>query len=325
MCSLLNRKIYDRIKTLPPLTRKKINLQSVNGSPLTVDGSIEISIEIGGVKTKQLFYVVSNMNRNVILGIDFLKNNNVRLYYDLGCLRIKNAYVPFEEDAQISSLVRVASDQVLKPQTRIICQGKLRNSADLPPALYQVSSIDRGYLSHEPGLMLEDSVMKVNEKRTFPIMIVNETNKTFRLRRGCVIGKAEQVPSESVIEINHQPSEVSEVSESKPNFVTDAAIPLEHRSKLVPLLEKNADIFAQKDTELGETDTVQMTIDTGDHPPIKLRPYRAPINTRKKIEQAVDEMLEAKIIEKSDSPGPFPVYWLINLTAHIVFVWTFAS
>ena len=73
------------------------------------------------------------MNRNVILGIDFLKNNNVRLYYDLGCLRIKNAYVPFEEDAQISSLVRVASDQVLKPQTCIICQGKLRNSPDLPP------------------------------------------------------------------------------------------------------------------------------------------------------------------------------------------------
>ena len=154
--------------------------------------------------------------------------------------------------------------------------------------------------------MLEDSVMKVNEKRTFPIMIVNETNKTFRLRRGCVVGKAEQVPSESVIEINHQPSEVSEVSESKPNFLTDAVIPLEHRSKLVPLLEKNADIFAQKDTELGETDTVQMTIDTGDHPPIKLRPYRAPINTRKKIEQAVDEMLEAKIIEKSDSPWSFP-------------------
>ena len=73
--------------------------------------------------------------------------------------------------------------------------------------------------------------------------------------------------SESVIEINHQPSEVSEVNESKPNFLTDAVIPLEHRSKLVPLLEKNADIFAQKDTELGETDTVQMTIDTGDHPP----------------------------------------------------------
>ena len=66
LCSLLNRKIYNRVKTLPPLTRKKINLQSVNGSPLMVDGSIEISIEIGGVKTKQLFYVVSNMNRNVI-------------------------------------------------------------------------------------------------------------------------------------------------------------------------------------------------------------------------------------------------------------------
>ena len=37
-------------------------------------------------------YVVSNKNRNVNLGRDFFKNNNVALYYNLGRLRI-----PFEQ------------------------------------------------------------------------------------------------------------------------------------------------------------------------------------------------------------------------------------
>ena len=49
-----------------------------------------------------------------------------------------------------------------------------------------------------------------------------------------------------------------------------------------------------------------MTIDTGNHPQIKLRPYRTPLNNRKLIETAVDEMLEAKIIERSNSPWSFP-------------------
>ena len=50
-----------------------------------------------------------------------------------------------------------------------------------------------------------------------------------------------------------------------------------------------------------------MKIDTGDHPPIKLRPYRVQLNNRKVIEHAVKEMLDAKIIERSRSEWSFPI------------------
>lgn len=62
-----------------------------------------------------------------------------------------------------------------------------------------------------------------------------------------------------------------------------------------------------KDSELSHTDTSRMKIDTGNHPPIKLRPYRTPLNNRKVIDEAIDEMLEAKVIERSNSPWSFPV------------------
>ena len=39
------------------------------------------------------FVVVNDMNRNVILGRDWLKENGVRIYFDLGLLRINNVYV----------------------------------------------------------------------------------------------------------------------------------------------------------------------------------------------------------------------------------------
>ena len=73
------------------------------------------------------------------------------------------------------------------------------------------------------------------------------------------------------------------------------------------LIEQNSDLFVQKDTQLGHTDTVKMHIDTGDHPPIKNRPYRVPLNKRPVVDKAIGELLEAKIIERSRSPWCFPL------------------
>ena len=93
---------------------------------MVVDGSIELQIEIGGVKVNQKFYVVQNINRNIILGRDFLREKGICLYYDLNCLGINNLYVPLEDDFQIASLVRLTSDKVIKPKSSCECNGKLK-------------------------------------------------------------------------------------------------------------------------------------------------------------------------------------------------------
>jgi hypothetical protein len=50
---------------------------------------------------------------------------------------------------------------------------------------------------------------------------------------------------------------------------------------------------------LGCTDMVEMTIDTGSHGPIRLKPHRAPLNQRKIIDKTMEELLTANIIRKS--------------------------
>ena len=50
-----------------------------------------------------------------------------------------------------------------------------------------------------------------------------------------------------------------------------------------------------------------MKINTGDHPPIRLKPYRTPLHKRKLVEGAVKNMLGAGIIERSVSPWSFPI------------------
>ena len=45
----------------------------------------------------------------------------------------------------------------------------------------------------------------------------------------------------------------------------------------------------------------------GEKQSVKMKPYRTPLNKRKVINKAVDEMLEAGISQRSRSPWSFPV------------------
>ena len=195
--SLMHERVYRSLKQAPKLTNKVINLQSVNGGVLDVKGCAEISFEIKGEKLKHVFYVVGNMNRNLILGRDWMTQNGVRLYFDLGCLRVGKTYAPLEEDIHIASIVRLTSRIVVTPQTSKICWTRARNNVAFPTSkIYQISPLDRGHIASEPGLMVTNSVGKLNGRRKIPVFIVNNTNKTFRLNRGSVVGRISAVREE---------------------------------------------------------------------------------------------------------------------------------
>ena len=77
--------------------------------------------------------------------------------------------------------------------------------------------------------------------------------------------------------------------------------------QLKKLLIRSSDVFALNDNELGCTGLVKHTIDTGDHPPIKQPPYRAPVVYREKIEQTVADMQARGIVKPSMSPWASPI------------------
>ena len=87
-CSLMHLSIYDQLKDRPKLLNKKVCLQSANGTELKCDRCVNVQICIGGTEMSQDFYVIRDLNRNMILYLDWLKTHNVRIYFDLKCLRI---------------------------------------------------------------------------------------------------------------------------------------------------------------------------------------------------------------------------------------------
>ena len=114
--SLCHRRVYQSLSFPPRLLKKNISLQSVTGQLLKVDGCATLTLKIAGIKIEHTFIVVPELNRNIILGRDFLQQNQVRLYFDLNKMRIRNNYVDLEEDSHIASLVRLKQKVVVRPK-----------------------------------------------------------------------------------------------------------------------------------------------------------------------------------------------------------------
>ena len=306
--SLVHRRVFDKLKHGYDLGKQKVNLQAVNGNKLQVDGCATIKFKLGGRKFQHTFYVVDGLNRNVILGRDWIIDNMVVLYFnELRSMKIGQVYVPLEEDIHISALVRAASTVVIKPHTAVVCKAKTSGVLDSEgKQLCQISPTDRGYLSMEPGLQLQKSVVEVKAGRTFAALISNRTSRTFRVKRGSVIGKLERLKEENIVNSVRETGE--EKGKAGDDWLDDLSVPGDFEGGVKKLVTENRDLFAQTDAELGHTDTVKMKLDTGEHPPIKMKPYRTPLNKRAVIDNAVDEMLEAGgIIRRSQSPWSFPV------------------
>ena len=242
----------------------------------------------------QDFYVIRDLNRNLILGLDWLKQNNVRIYFDLKCLRINGKhYVNLEEDIHVASTVRMKKICLIKPQTAMICYDKVRENPDLPVGQsYEITQIDKGFLLNQPDLQIINTVSTLAKDRSLPLLIVNNTNKFIKIYRHCLLAKISGIPN-NVASVN---SVIQNKNCETKLDLKDLDVPEQYRSKIEKLVMKNQDLFASKDSELGHTDTIKMQIDIGNNVPIKMKPYRTPIKNREVIDKAINEMLDADVI-----------------------------
>lgn len=303
--SLISTRAYRQMKHRPQLAESKVALQGASGDSLHVRGLVALEFEVGGVKTTHSFHVVDNANRNVILGCDWLTKHRVRLYFDLHKMKVGEQYVNLDQDIHVASIVRLAKNQTIKPQTAAVFLGKVKTRPYFQAGQQlEIRPVEKNGIADEPGLMVPHSVTTLDEANTVKMMIVNNTNRTYHLSRGCIVGQLTVVQDgeiSSVAEITkqHQPKDTGDLSQ--------ADVPEVFREVLLETLHRNEDVFAKNDLDLGRTDTVKMKIDTGDHPPIRLRPYRTPMMNKPIVDKAIDDMLATGVIERSRSPWSFPI------------------
>ena len=96
--------------------------------------------------------------------------------------------------------------------------------------------------------------------------------------------------------------------------MTEHNVPPEHRPRIERLVDQNSDLFASTDADLGYASAIQMKIDTGNHPPMKMKPYRTPLNERKIVDKAIDDVIDSTLLEDQNHLGVSLLLWLIRKT-----------
>lgn len=89
--------------------------------------------------------------------------------------------------------------------------------------------------------------------------------------------------------------------------ISSDSVPEEEKRKHYEVLSTYADCISRGPWDLGSAKGVKHTIDTGSAQPIQVPPRRVPFHKRQEMRRQVDEMLEAQIIEPSESPWSSPV------------------
>ena len=89
--------------------------------------------------------------------------------------------------------------------------------------------------------------------------------------------------------------------------INSTSLQPEQCDKVKALVSQFQQIFAVSPTELGQTEVVRHSIDTGDHSPIKRCARRIPFTLRNVTEKMVEDMLQQGVIKESVSPWASPV------------------
>ena len=163
------------------------------------------------------------------------------------------------------------------------------------------------FFCDQPGLLAPNIL--VNTENNIHLLVKNETNRLYTVKRNQIIAAAEPFIENTESQYIKTKQEIHDILEcNASNFDIDLGnVPTTHRSDFETLMNDNLDLFAESDLQLGRTGLVKISIDTGDHPPIKQKPYRTPFSQRPQIEKTLSGMLEANIIRPSTSPWASPI------------------
>ena len=147
-----------------------------------------------------------------------------------------------EEDIYISSLARLTVYTIMRPQT----------------GFHQAIPTKNSTISREPGLL-------TSQQDKFSVFLISNANKLIQLRKWStfVTLKKWRNATVNVDDLNQWEQQTSLKVGSFDGLKQEIILPINHRETGKHLIEQNIDLFAEKDTDLGKTNMIKMSIDTG--------------------------------------------------------------
>ena len=174
------------------------------------------------------------------------------------------------------------------------------------------------------GLVVEDALIQPTEEGYAFLRVSDCRGFMHSVENGTTLGRAcEATVVDVELQSNHNVSEplVKKVytlddSERKTKLLGVVGVPdlpPGQKQQLMDFVTNHHDVFSLKEEERGETNLIQLEIDTGDSPPMRQPLRRMPFAARQEVARQIESMQKQGVIQQSKSPwssphGPVPSY-----------------
>ena len=312
--SILNEAAYREL-----CKQSKINLntdtdrlvaKTVNGQNLQIHGKVMLNFKLGSKGFQHTFYV-TNTNHPAILGFDFLTKHQAKLDCSTGILHIKGQDVPLGECAsqEVSNSNSFEVDLVVSETVTIEPWTKnvILVDCDHPDVkiFENKTGIVQPKLPNRWNMLAGDVLTKIQNTQV-PVLIVNPGDTSVTMHKKTKIGRFSGVNDVDICSVQ----ETGDMGSKPPNLninLDKTDLNPNEKEKLTNLIHEFSDIFAEDASQLGRTSVIKHHIDTGDHHPVRQKPYRVSPFKKGIITEHVKEMAKNNIIRPSCSPWSSPI------------------
>ena len=292
--------------------------------PINLEGHATVNFRLQNSKFSWDMHV-ADIREDGIIGLDFLIEHNYTLGAETG-LRLNRKRYPCVLEKTLYNSNVVCLDTInVPPNCEIVISGKAET---LPLSSTSDFGIVYKLENGTQSVLIANTLVSLKNE-TLPVRIMNSSNDEILIKRGTVLGKVEEVInilplsdeevdsdkicSQNCLRVNNLRAKKQMPEHLKELFDKSAGkLTVEQASRLRDLLTENSDLFANSPSDLGKTNVVEHTIDTGTAKPIKQAARRPPRTLAGKEDEIIQEQLKAGVIRESTSPWASPMVYVMK-------------
>ena len=302
---------------ITPVSKHR-RLFTADGKPMHVLGTVNLTLDIQDFEIPVTFCVLPRLQFDVILGVQFLTQTKANIDMECQTLTFYNDLVKTGISNKSDTVVRTTEAILIPPKSECVIP------VMVPPHFGAgLAIIEPSNKLHTLQLALAKSLVSPMNNRTV-CKVMNPTGAARFLRKKTPLGVIRNLEIDNVAVITNENLDSNShgevltpdtkiTLEEKLQRLSEKGVTLPQNSltneeftKLTELLFRNIDLFATSMQDLVGTKSELMHIDTGDAKPVRQRPYRQSPEMQRQMENLIDQMLSANIIQPSDSPWSSP-------------------
>jgi dUTPase len=282
-------------------------ITDASGRRLSITGLAELEVTIRGLVAQIEAWVVSSLPVPVLLGTPFLDRYAQAILPREKSVWVRNPeteerwLVPLlartereKSGPSASAMVKSAVDVCIAPFTEKIIRVRSDRAG-----LSLVTPVQR----RRSPAFVTNGLIDLPVEGTVMMLVANFSEEPLMIRRGRVVGEAEEPPSVLVVGVDQAGSENPSSSVEAALNDLELEVSDEERPRVLEMLKRHSKLW---DGRLGQVQGVEHCIPTtGD--PIRQQPYRCGMKTREAVEAEIKRMSDLGVIEPATSEWAAPI------------------